>query len=211
MTALAIPSPIPATLAPSLLRITADQYHTMIDDGIIPDGAPYELLDGFIVHKDRARLGGNPVSHDPIHVLAVKLLTRLAARLDDQSCHLQLQLPIALTPLYEPEPDAAIIRGTPDDYRTRLATPADVFCVIEAAHSSLARDQETKLAAYAAAGIPQYIILNLQSNSVQIHTHPDPAAATYRTQSSAAPGQSFALQLPNDQHLTVLVSDILPR
>jgi hypothetical protein len=60
-------------------------------------------------------------------------------------------------------------------------------------------------------GITQYIILNLQTNSVHIHTHPDPAAATYRTQTSATPGQALALTLPNDQHLTVLVSDILPR
>ena len=133
MTAPVVPYNIPATLLPNLLRITADQYHTMIDEGVIPNGAPYELLDGFIVHKDRARLGGNPLSHDPIHVLAVKLLTRLAARLDNSSCHMQLQLPIALSPLYEPEPDAAIIRGTPEDFRTRLPVPADVICVIEAA------------------------------------------------------------------------------
>jgi Uma2 family endonuclease len=182
----------------------------MIDDGIIPNGAPYELLDGFIVHKDRARLGGNALRHDPVHVLAIKLLTLLAARLDNSSCHLQLQLPIALTPLYEPEPDAAIIRGTPADYRTRLAAPADVTCIIEAAHSSLARDQETKLAAYANAGIPQYVIIDLQSNSVLIYTQPDRGTATYRSKATAASDQSVALLLPNNQHLTILASDILP-
>jgi Uma2 family endonuclease len=210
MTAPAIPYTIPPTLLPNLLRITADQYHTMIDDGIIPNGAPYELLDGYIVHKDRARLGGNPLSHDPIHVLAIKLLTRLASRFDQKSCHLQLQLPIALSPLYEPEPDGAIIRGTPEDYRTRLATAADVSCIIEAAHSSLARDAETKLAAYAAAGIPQYVILNLQSNSILVHSDPDPGAATYRTKTTATTGQSLALLLPDNQRLTVPAADILP-
>jgi Uma2 family endonuclease len=109
--------------------------------------------------------------------------------------------------LYEPEPDAAIIRGAPVDYRTRLALPADVMCVIEAAHSSLVRDQETRLAAYAAAGIPQYVILNLQSGVVEIYTQPDAATGTYRAKAAAARSQSVALFLPNNERLTVAASE----
>jgi Uma2 family endonuclease len=123
---------------------------------------------------------------------------------------MQLQLPIALSELYEPEPDASIIRGAPGDYRKRLAGPEDVSCVIEAAHSSLARDQETKLSAYAGAGIPQYIIFNLQSNKVEIYTDPDRATGTYRTGKATSPGDSVSLFLADDARLSVLVSDMLP-
>ena len=204
-----LPQPVPATLLPSLMRITADQYHILLNDGGIPDGASYELLDGFIVHKDRARLGGDPMGQDPLHVAEINLLTDFAARVKNEGRYLQIQAPIALTALYEPEPDGAIIRGAWQKFLKSLPEPEDVLCVFEASHSSLARDQETKLAAYARAGIRQYVIINLQSAFVQIHTQPDKVAATYRTKTTFNPGESFLIDLPGES-ISVAVNEILP-
>ena len=49
-----------------LLTLTVDQYHRMLETGILTEGEPIELLDGLLVVKDRG--GGMTLS--PIHALA---------------------------------------------------------------------------------------------------------------------------------------------
>jgi len=39
--------------------LTVDQYHAMREQGILPEGAPIELIDGLLVRKDRRGGGGD--------------------------------------------------------------------------------------------------------------------------------------------------------
>ena len=87
--------------------------------------------------------------------------------------------------------------------------PGDVTCVIEAAHSSLDRDREDKLPIYAAAGMPQYVIINLANDTIEVYTDPDPAGEQYRTKTTLERGDTLALQLPEGV-LEVPVADVLP-
>src|SRR2546426_2405830 len=135
----------------SLVPLTVDQYHRMIEQGIVPEDSSVELLRGVLVRKDRSSPGTDPMGHSPLHKLVVAALTALAARINSDACHLQIQLPVSCPPDGEPEPDASIVRGTPRDYRDRLPGPGDVSCVVEVAHSSVQRDREVKLPIYAAA------------------------------------------------------------
>jgi len=89
------------------------------------------------------------------HSLVLKKLSRLAAAIERTGCHLALQAPIRIPPGHEPEPDASIVRGKPEDYSDRHPEPKDVVSVIEVSESSLVRDQTTKLRVYAEAGIKQ--------------------------------------------------------
>jgi hypothetical protein len=198
------------TPAGSLARLTADKYHRMIQDGIIADDATTELLDGIIVNKDRSVLGGDPMGHSPLHAMVVSLLAELAVRINGPSRHLRTQLPISISAWSEPEPDAAIVRGRARDYREKIPAAADVFCVIEAAHSSLGRDRDDKLPAYAGGGIPQYVIINLAADSIEIHGDPDAASATYRTQITAGRGQIVRLFLGNSDFLEIAAEELLP-
>ena len=84
-------------------------------------------------------------------------------------CHLRIQDPITIHPSHEPEPDAAIVRGRPRDYADHHPEPGDVVSLIEISESSLEHDRTTKLRIYAAAGIPQYIILNLVDRRVEVY------------------------------------------
>ena len=112
-------APVPAhAVEPDeeIWALSVEQYHQMIRQGILPDGAPVELIDGLLVWKDRSAHGSDPRSHGPRHGLTIKRLQRLDVRLKPFDCHLQLQLPITLSDTSEPEPDAAIVKGAPEGY-----------------------------------------------------------------------------------------------
>lgn len=185
-----------------IVPITVDQYHEMIRAGIIEDGSPIELLDGVLVWKDRGREGGKPMGHDPRHALLVKRLQDLlqgwAARI---ICHVQVQLPVALTPFNAPEPDVAIIRGSFEEYADHHPGPADVLAAFEISDSSLRQDRSTKQRLYAQAGIPAYWIVNIQSHQVEMFTQPDPNRERYAQSSVHKAGENLALVVRGNELL----------
>jgi hypothetical protein len=191
-----------------MVRITTDQYHQMIEQGIIPEDATTELLDGVIVYKDRGDTGDEPMGHGPAHRLAVRLLTRLAATIDSPFRHLQVQLPIQLSALNEPEPDGAVILGSDRDFGDHLPKASDVACIVEIAQSSLERDAGDKLPSYALAEIPQYVIVNLREGRVEVHA--DPVAGGYRSRTIVGKGQKVRLNLGKGEWLEVDAGDMLP-
>jgi Uma2 family endonuclease len=203
-------SPVVEAIArASILPLTIPQYQRMISENIVPEGSTVELLRGVIVRKNRSSPGEDPMGHSPLHRMIIALLTALTVKINSDSRHMQIQSPIACPPDGAPEPDAAVIRGNPREYASRLPGPGDVSCVIEASHSSLDRDREDKLPIYAAAGIPQYIILNLFSNTVEIHTDPDRQLQEYRTKVTRERHETITLVLP-DGVLEIPAADVLP-
>jgi Uma2 family endonuclease len=193
----------------SVVPLTIEQYQRMIEDGIIGENSTAELLRGMLLRKDRSSPGEDPMSHSPRHRLAVGLLTGLAAKIDGPLQHIQIQLPVACPPDGAPEPDAAIIRGVLLDYTERLPGPGDVACVIEASHSSLDRDRDDKLPIYAAAGVPQSIIINLVNDTIEVYTDPDTVSEQYRTKVTLKRSQDLSLELPGGQFV-IAASDVLP-
>lgn len=130
---------------PQLMPLSVEQYAQMASAGILQEGAPVELIDGFVVWKDRRDAERPEMNHGPDHALAIKLLVReLSAQLAGRDCHVQCQLPIAIPPKSVPEPDVSVLRGEPEDYRGRLPEAGDVLLVVEVAASSLRFDRITK-------------------------------------------------------------------
>lgn len=107
-----------------VVPLTVEQYHQMLETGILAEGAPIELLDGLLVPKDR----GEGMTIKPLHRLVVSRLMQLAPRFEAFDCHLKLQSPITIEPSHEPEPDGLVVRGasrtTPTDTRARTTSPA---------------------------------------------------------------------------------------
>ncbi len=153
-----------------LLPWTIEQYHWAIRTGFLAEDPAYELLDGWIVRKDRSAAGEDPMTIGDRHRIAVIRLARLDPKFDAHRCFLQSQQPIALPPRHEPEPDASIIRGTLEDYQDGPPGPKDVLCVVEVADASLRRDRGIKLKAYASARIPTYVIVNLIDDQVEVYS-----------------------------------------
>ena len=159
-----------------LVTLSTEQYHQMLDSGVLKSGDPIELLDGILVPKDR---GGDGVVISPRHSLAVNRLMRLAPRVEALGGHLQLQSPLTLEPSHEPEPDGMLVHGAPERYAERHPTAADVGSVIEVSASSLERDRTTKQRIYARAGIAQYVIVNLIDQRVEVYEAPNVVAGFY--------------------------------
>jgi Uma2 family endonuclease len=198
------------TARASVVPITLEQYRGMIEKGIVPEDSSVELLRGMLVRKDRSVVGEDPMGHSALHVLIVSLLSALASRVNNERRHMKIQLPIECPPDGAPEPDGSIIRGTARDYPDRVPSAKDAFCVFEVAHSSLDRDREDKLPIYAAAGIPQYILINLQNNTIEVYADPDTAARVYRTKVTSTKGHPLRIHLGEGEWLDVRADDLLP-
>jgi len=80
---------------------------------------------------------------------------------------------------------------------------------IEVADSSLAYDRKTKLALYARAGIPQYVIVNLGGRCIEIYEQPSPDGS-YQQLAVRRAGETDALRLADGERLEILADRILP-
>lgn len=196
-----------AGLPPELVRLTVDQYHQMLEAGVLREGAPIELIDGLLVQKDRADLGGDPVTIGTRHVFSVKRLVRLFLRVEEVGCHLHSQAPVALGNDQEPEPDLAVVHGAEMDYADRYPEPADIPAIMEVSDSSLTFDRRTKLEIYATAGIPIYWIVNLVDNQIEVHEQPEGSTYTQRTVYGL--DETVTLVLPGLK-IDVKVADVIP-
>jgi Uma2 family endonuclease len=191
----------------AVVPLTVDQYHSMRENGILAEDEPVELIDGLLVYKDR---GGDNVPVSPLHSFVAHRMTRLSAALEEHGCHLRSENPITLPPSHEPEPDGAVVRGLPEDYLDRHPGPADVACVIEIADSSLRNDRTTKQAVYAAAGIPQFVIVNLVESRIEVYEEPNVAERCYGVVRVLHRRDTISLRVA-DHKVDVSVADWLPR
>jgi Uma2 family endonuclease len=148
-----------------LHRYTSDQYHRIIEAGGFGEGIRVELIDGLLVKM-------SPKSRE--HERAVERLTTWLAV--DRSRHrLRVAAPLSLADGSEPEPDVAVVAtGVADPYH-----PASAELVIEVAASSQRRDLMVKAPMYAAAGVPVYLVVDLDGRRVIEHT--DPRDGVYRS------------------------------
>jgi Uma2 family endonuclease len=80
--------------------------------------------------------------------------------------------------------------------------------VVEVADPSLLQDRLTKAPLYAAAGIPEYWIVNLRAGVVEVMRDADREHARYRDVSTCAEGARISLvEIPDAE---VAVTDLLP-
>jgi Uma2 family endonuclease len=182
--------------APPLVPLTIDQLHEMIDAGIVPNGAPIELIDGILVYKDRGSAGDEPMTHNPRHAGIVRRLNQQLSKWCESEltgCFVQSQLPVALSKTSAPEPDVAIIFGNEETFATRHPGPSDIAAVFEIADSSLRYDRTTKQRLYASAGVPAYWIINRAENRVEVYLRPGPSGGSYLDRTEYRPGQSITL------------------
>ncbi|MGA2496616.1 MAG: Uma2 family endonuclease [Tepidisphaeraceae bacterium] len=191
-----------------LVPLTVEQYEQMIKGGAIREGSPIELLDGFLVYKDRGDRGGDLLTIGDRHAWAVNQMQETLLDIRRLGCFVQVQQPIRLPPDNVPEPDGAVVRGRPADYRSRIPGSASVVCVIEVADTSLEHDRTTKLAIYAGVGIAQYLIISLVDSTVLEFRQPVAADRTYAAPRVCRAGDTITIDAPGGAFV-VKVSDLL--
>jgi Uma2 family endonuclease len=193
-----------------VVPLNVDQYHQMIEAGILPEGEPIELLDGFLVRKDRSKAGGDPMTVGHHHAWAVAQLNDVLQAVKAHGCHVRIQQPLTVPPDHEPEPDAVIVRGTIHDYKLRHPMACDVTCVVEVADSSLRQDRTTKQRIYAEAGIGQYIIVNLIDRVVEEYRGPSRELDRYTDAQVHKKGDTVAFDVGNGVIVSVPASEFIP-
>jgi len=192
-----------------LIKFTRKDAEALVQQGIIPEDASTELLNGMIVLKDRSARDQDPTMIGPDHRKSVERLSALRKMIDNERRHVESQQPLVCSDIDQPDPDFMVLKGTLDDYKD-LPTASDAFCVIEVADSSYERDSGEKRTAYARAGIGQYIILNLRSRAAEVYGDPDRASGTYPSPMVFGASDVMSISLGNGAFFKVLVGEILP-
>lgn len=195
--------------APSIVPLTVEQLHDMLEKGILRDGDPIELVDGLLVRKNRAAAGEDEITHGARHALVLTRLVKLERALEPLGCHLRVQLPVTLSAVSEPEPDLAIVRGSVDSNADRHPGPEDVLVLIEVADSSLGYDRGAKLRVYAAAGVLRYVIVNIPEQQIECYEEPLAGQGSYRRRTDYRKGETLPLRLSGGGSLPLAVDDVL--
>ena len=143
---------------------TTDEYHRLIDAGILSSADKVELLDGQIVEMSPA---GN------YHAAFIESLADILRDVLSETYMIRTQNPVTLGPRSEPEPDLAVVNRRKDYYAAGHPGPADISLLIEVADTSLNKDRYVKAPLYAGAGVPEYWIVNLEEEVLEQYLHPE--------------------------------------
>ncbi len=141
-------------------RIDRDGYYQLADAGAFA-GKKVELIDGVIVAMNAMR---GP------HASTVMRLTRLlTAQLDDK-VWVRAGLPLSVSRHTQPEPDFALVSD--EAMSAADEHPSTANLVIEVADSSREYDLGLKALLYAGAKIPEYWVVDLQTQKLVVHLEP---------------------------------------
>ena len=145
-------------------RWTREAFEKLAEVGLVDPDARLELIDGEILQK----MSPQSSRHATAVLLVAEALRSVFA---SPAYTIRVQLPLALGPYSEPEPDVAVVEGPPRRYRDEH--PSSAVLVVEVADASLAFDRTRKATLYARAGIPDYWIVNLLDGVLEVHRRPE--------------------------------------
>jgi Uma2 family endonuclease len=183
-------------------RWTRQEYDRMVGAGVFPPGERVELIDGEVLQM---------TPQGSVHATALLLAEEALRAAFHSGTHVRIQLPLALDPSSEPEPDVTVVLGSPRDYRD--AHPTSALLVVEIADTTLPYDREQKGSVYARAGITEYWIVNLLNQRVEVYRDP-----TSAPQARYGWAYRSVLQFVQGDHISplaapqarVAIADLLP-
>lgn len=150
-------------------RFTLEEYRRMGEVGILHEDDRVELIHGEIIEM-------SPIGSR--HAACVAVLTELLVRGVGDRAILWPQNPLTILPDSEPQPDIVLLARRPDFYREAIPQAGDVLLVIEVAESSIRYDRRVKRGLYAGAGVPEYWIVDLEGQRIEVYR--SPAGEDYR-------------------------------
>jgi len=143
--------------------ITVSEYDRMIEAGIYTENDHIELLNGEIIEI---------MPKGPKHVYYNESIAELFRKKFSENVDVRTQNPITLDDFSEPEPDIILAKPPRKNYLENHPTPMDILLVMEISDTTLAYDREDKAHAYSRNGIQQYLLLNLQNETLEDYREP---------------------------------------
>lgn len=144
---------------PVARRWSVDEYYRMAELGMFR-GQHVELIDGEILQK---------CPHDAVHAMCVALAHAALRECFGSGHTVRVRLPLRFSDDTEPEPDLAVVSGSPRDY---LEHPTTALLVVEVSVSTLDYDLHRKAGLYARAGVPDYWVLDIASRRLLTFREP---------------------------------------
>lgn len=145
-----------------ILRLSIEQYHAIIQAGILTDDDSVELLEGWLVFK---------MPKNPPHRATTRLVRTALENILPAGWYVDSQKPITLSNS-EPEPDIVVVRGDTRQYLDRHPGAEDIALIIEVSDTTLQRDRTVKKRIYARARIAVYWIVNIVEGLVEVYSQP---------------------------------------
>jgi Uma2 family endonuclease len=182
-----------AVVSTATRRFTVQEYEQMIAAGVLREGERVELLEGEIITM--AAMGLR-------HATCLDNITDTVYEHKVPGLRISVQRPILLDDESEPEPDLLVFRRRK---RTTHPTPQDILFVVEGADRTIDYDRNRKFPRYAAAGIPEAWLFDVNAGILERHT--EPFEGRYRRVEAARRGETLtSTTLPG---LILAVDDIL--
>lgn len=178
-------------------KFTVAEYYRLAESGILQHTERVELIEGEIVLM--APIG-------PLHGSCVDRLTLPFAEVSRGRFIVRTQGAIRLGENSEPEPDLALLVFREDYYADFQPGPDDILAVIEVSDTTLDYDREIKSKLYAAAGIPEMLLMNLPDDCLEHLTNPGPDGYAQR----AIYRRGDKIRLVSLPDLEFAVDDLLP-
>jgi Uma2 family endonuclease len=145
------------------VKFTTEQYHLIYESGAFSEGDRLELINGELSKMSPIGLK---------HALCVARLTkRFELKLGDRTM-IWAQNPILLDGNSQPQPDLAILKLRDDFYEEGLPTPSDILLIIEVSDSTTSYDRDIKMPLYAAAGIPEMWLFDINKKAIEGYSLP---------------------------------------
>ena len=164
-----------AAFTPTRTVVSVKRFQDMVAAGVWRDDERIELIDGEII--DMAPIGG-------AHAWGVTQAAELVRARASDRAHVWVQLPIVVSDRSQPQPDLALIRRRPGGYGKVLPASEDVLLVVEVSDTTLDYDRGVKMRLYGASGIPEYWIIDLQNERLEVYRDPGPSG--YRSKAEFA-------------------------
>ena len=123
---------------------------------------------------------------------------------------MRVQMPLVINPMSDPHPDLAIVKG---NVPVSAVHPTTAELIVEVSDTSLDYDTTEKMSLYAAAGITDYWVVDVNARQLLIFRNPvpEPSAshgATYSTKKVCSESDTATpLALPTG---VIKVADMLP-
>ncbi len=162
--------------------ISVEEYDRMIEHGILTTEDKVELLNGVIINKMPKGIQ---------HAALNDLLAELFREKLGNSVIIRNQNPIVIEDFSEPEPDIVLAKPPREIYFEKHPTPEDILLVVETSDSTLGRDRFAKGLTYAKASIRQYLVLNVQDQTIEDYQNPNEDG--YGSKQTYRSGEAFNL------------------
>jgi len=177
-------------------KFTVNEYHRMLESGILAEDDRVELIDGEII--EMAPIGSR-------HAACVRRLNNLFSRQVGDRAVVAVQDPVRLGEYSEPQPDITLLRPRADFYAGSHPGPGDIFLVVEVAETSAEYDRQVKVPLYARSGIREVWVVDLAVGAVEVYREPTPDG--YRQARRLGRGETLSPEALPDINLAV--DDIL--